>query len=41
MDATGKQQPSPRYYNDFLYLGKEVEKFKANFKTVGEVRNLV
>jgi hypothetical protein len=41
IDATGKQQPSPRYYNDFLYLGKEVEKFQTIFKAKGEVRNLV
>jgi len=37
IDATGKQQSSPRHYNDLLYLGKEVEKFKSIFEIVGEV----
>jgi hypothetical protein len=40
IDAIGKQQSSPRYYNYLLYLGKEVEKFKTIFEIVGEVRAL-
>ncbi|MEW6495773.1 MAG: DNA N-6-adenine-methyltransferase [Cyanobacteriota bacterium] len=37
LDATGKKQKSPRYYNDFLYLGKDVELFENVFQRLGEV----
>lgn len=40
LDATGKKQSSPRYNNDFLYLGKDVELFEAIFQKLGEVRQL-
>jgi hypothetical protein len=38
LDATGKRQKSPRYYNDFLYLGSNVELFAKNYADLGEVR---
>lgn len=31
IDAQGRQQKSPRYYNDFLYLGGQPDRFKAAF----------
>ena len=34
------QQDSPTYNNDFLYLGKNIEKFKSIFSEVGDVRVL-
>ncbi|MBP5976442.1 hypothetical protein HW132_27875 [Brasilonema sp. CT11] len=37
IDKHGMQQRSPRYYNDFLYLGKEPEKFKSVFEKIGNV----
>jgi hypothetical protein len=38
LDATGKRQKSPRYYNDFLYLGSNVELFSKKYTGLGEVR---
>ncbi len=38
LDAAGKRQSSPRYYNDFLYLGKELETFKRVFEPIGGVK---
>jgi hypothetical protein len=38
LDATGFPQGSPRYNNDFLYLGQNVELFQEVFKPLGEVR---
>ena len=38
LDATGKQQGSPRYHNDFLYLGQKADRFKEIFSEIGEVR---
>ncbi len=38
LDAAGKKQSSPRYYNDFLYLGNAVKQFKQVFEAIGEVR---
>ena len=37
IDAEGNQQRSPRYYNDFLYLGKYTAFFKVIFRGVGTV----
>ena len=31
IDEKGQQQKSPRYYNDFLYLGRDVKTFKRVF----------
>jgi hypothetical protein len=31
IDENGQQQKSPRYYNDFLYLGRDVKTFKQVF----------
>lgn len=33
----GKPEGSPRYYNDFLYLGPSLKKFKKVFSEVGKV----
>ena len=33
----GKPENSPRYYNDFLYLGKDVAAFREVFSAVGRV----
>lgn len=38
IDENGQRQSSPRYYNDFLYLGKDVEKFIEVFSAIGDVR---
>jgi hypothetical protein len=38
LDATGKSQRSPRYHNDFLYLGQKADLFKEIFSEIGEVR---
>lgn len=38
IDENGQRQSSPRYYNDFLYLGKDVEKFVDVFSRIGDVR---
>jgi hypothetical protein len=40
IDSQGKRQGSPRYYNDFLYLGKNANPFQEVFQTIGEVRVL-
>ena len=40
LDANGHKQSSPRYYNNFLYLGKDVERFKQVFQVVGDVTEL-
>lgn len=37
LNAAGKRQSSPRYYNDFLYLGKDVEAFSQVFESIGIV----
>jgi len=37
LNQQGIQEGSPRYYNDFLYLGADVERFKEVFSTVGRV----
>ncbi len=37
LDATGVPQGSPRYNNDFLYLGPNVELFQEVFKPLGKV----
>ena len=37
LDANGSKQSSPRYYNDFLYLGKNVQRFKQVFEKIGDV----
>ncbi len=31
IDENGQQQKSPRYYNDFLYLGRDIKTFKRVF----------
>lgn len=36
-DAAGQVQNSPRYYNDFLYLGPQPELFRAVFVALGQV----
>lgn len=41
IDERGVKQNSPRYYNDFLYLGKDTGKFKSIFRTVGDVREIL
>lgn len=38
LDATGKRQKSPPHYNDFLYLGSNVELFEQKYAELGEVR---
>ncbi len=38
IDENSNRQPSPRYYNDFLYLGKDVEKFIEVFSAIGDIR---
>lgn len=38
LNASGQKQPSPRYHNDFLYIGRNVEKFKQEFESLGELR---
>ena len=38
LDATGVPQGSPRYNNDFLYLGQNVDLFQEVFSSIGEVR---
>jgi hypothetical protein len=38
LDATGTSKSSPRYNNDFLYLGRDVELFQEVFSPLGEVR---
>jgi hypothetical protein len=38
LDENGNLQSSPRYYNDFLYLGTQPEKFKKVFSSIGDVR---
>ena len=40
IDANGIPQRSPRYYNDFLYLGKEPQKFLEVFGAIG-ITNVV
>jgi hypothetical protein len=40
LDENGDRQSSPRYYNDFLYLGEDVEKFIEVFSAIGDVRVL-
>ena len=37
LDARGHKQNSPRHHNDFLYLGKDVERFKQVFRAIGDV----
>lgn len=37
IDQDGKQQKSPRYYNDFVYLGTESARFKQVFSAIGDV----
>ncbi len=39
VDATGTPQGSPRYYNDFIYLGHDPERFKRVYSVVGDVVN--
>jgi len=34
----GIQEKSPRYYNDFLYLGDDVDRFKDSFEDIGNVQ---
>ena len=38
LNASGQKQPSPRYHNDFLYIGRNVKKFKQEFESLGELR---
>jgi hypothetical protein len=38
IDANGHRQSSPRYYNDFVYLGKDVETFSRVFGEIGDFR---
>jgi len=38
LDATGTSKGSPRYNNDFLYLGRDVDLFQEVFSSIGEVR---
>jgi len=38
LDESGKLQSSPRYYNDFLYLGNRPDKFESVFSAIGDVR---
>jgi len=38
LDESGKLQSSPRYYNDFIYLGKRPDKFESVFSAIGDVR---
>ncbi len=38
IDANGHRQSSPRYYNDFVYLGKDVETFSRVFGEIGDIR---
>lgn len=38
LDEDGNRQDSPRYYNDFLYLGEDVDKFIEVFSVIGDVR---
>lgn len=38
IDQDGIPQSSPRYYSDFLYLGKDPDKFKEVFNSIGEIR---
>lgn len=38
IDGNGERQASPRHYNDFLYLGTDIEKFREVFSAVGDVR---
>ncbi|MBP0015350.1 MAG: hypothetical protein J7525_19845 [Roseofilum sp. SID3] len=37
INAEGIQQKHPRYPNDFLYLGQNIEKFKEVFAEIGNV----
>lgn len=37
LDATGTPQGSPRYYNDFIYLGRDPKRFKQVYSVVGDV----
>ncbi len=39
-DSTGIKQTSPRYYNDILYHGSNLELFDEVFETIGKVSNL-
>jgi hypothetical protein len=41
LNAKGDKQSSPRYNNDFLYLGKDVGQFKQVFKEIGDVTELI
>jgi hypothetical protein len=41
IDERGIKQNSPRYYNDFLYLGRDIDKFKSIFSAIGEVREIL
>jgi hypothetical protein len=41
IDEYGVKQNSPRYYNDFLYLGRDIDKFKSIFSAIGEVREII
>jgi hypothetical protein len=41
LDARGHKQNSPRHHNDFLYLGKDVERFKQVFRVIGDVTDLI
>ena len=38
IDSKGVKQTSPRYNNDFLYLGNDSAKFDEIFSTIGAVR---
>jgi len=40
INAEGIQQKHPRYPNDFLYLGRNVEKFKKVFAGIGNVYSI-
>ena len=37
LNPLGELEGQPRYYNDFLYLGKDVKKFKKIFSEVGRI----
>lgn len=39
VDASGTPQPSPRYYNDFIYLGRDPERFDRVYSAIGDVVN--
>lgn len=40
LNKNGEREPSPRYYNDFLYLGRNDRRFKEVFSEIGNIYSI-